>query len=311
MRFSAAAQAETICLIEYAEEGKCNMFGRRISDRLESMLDDAIAGNFQESDYNETQLSKIESKWKHYLGLSVLTKENIEKEKENVKGLVSDISHQTKTPMANIQLYAALLKENLELGEDSEEKLQNLKLLDEIIRQTEKLEFLIRSLTKMSRLESNIVEVKPCRQKIAPLLESVIQDIEPKAKKKEIEVLNLYAGDGSACYDMKWTKEAMENVLDNAIKYSCPGSTIRISVTEYEIYAAVSVKDDGIGIKEEDTARIFRRFYRAEEVQQEDGVGIGLYLTREILKKENGYIKVKSKPGRGSEFVLFLQKGII
>ncbi len=287
------------------------MFGRKILDRLDHMLDDAIAGNFQESDYDESQLSKVESKWKHYLGVSVLTKENMEKEKENVKSLVSDISHQTKTPMANIQLYASLLKEKLEAGEDSEEKQQNLKLLNEITRQTEKLSFLIQSLTKMSRLESNIVEVKPQQQKISLLLEAAIEDAGAKAGQKGIEIINEYEGCGYADYDMKWTKEALGNVLDNAVKYSYPGGKVRISAMEYELYTAVSVKDDGIGIKEEDTAKIFGRFYRAKEVQQEDGVGIGLYLTREILRKENGYIKVKSSPGKGTEFVLFLQRGTV
>lgn len=287
------------------------MFGKKTLDRIERMLDDAIAGNFQESDYDESQLSKVESKWKHYLGLSALTRENMEREKENVKGLVSDISHQTKTPMANIRLYAELLKENLESEEDLAGREQNLRLLDEISRQAEKLDFLIQSLTKMSRLESNIVEVKPCRQKIIGLLENVVCDAGAKAGQKNIEIINTYNGDGYADYDMKWTKEALGNVVDNAVKYSLPGGRIYISVIEYELYTAVSVRDRGIGIREEDTAKIFKRFYRAEEVQQEDGVGIGLYLTREILRKENGYIKVKSKPGEGSEFVLFLQKGTV
>ena len=143
---------------------------------------------------------------------------------------------------------------------------------------------------------------------VAELLEAVIWDAEVKAEQKGIEIVNTYSKDGYADYDMKWTKEALGNVLDNAVKYSRPGGRIYISVTEYELYTAVSVKDKGIGIKEEDTAKIFGRFYRAEEVQQEDGVGIGLYLAREILKKENGYIKVRSKPGEGAEFVLFLQK---
>lgn len=285
------------------------MFGRKTLNRLDRMLDEAIAGTFRESDYDETQISRIESKWKQYLGLSVLTRENMEKEKESVKSLVSDISHQTKTPMANIQLYGELLRENLEAGEASKEKEQNLKLLNEILKQTEKLDFLIQSLTKMSRLESNIVEVKPSRQKISELIAAAIWDVEPKARGKEIEIVNTYDGEGSADYDMKWTKEALGNVLDNAIKYSSFGGSVRISVMEYEFYAAVSVKDNGIGIREEDTAKIFGRFYRAGEVQQEDGVGIGLYLTREILRKENGYIKVKSKPGKGSEFVMYLQRG--
>lgn len=284
------------------------MFGRKTLDRLDKMLDEAVAGSFRESDYDETQLSRIETKWKRYLGLSVLTRENMEKEKESVKSLVSDISHQTKTPMANIQLYGELLRENLESGADSREKEQNLKLLNEIIRQGEKLDFLIQSLTKLSRLESNIVEVKPCRQKISELILAAMQDAGPKARQKGIELINTYEGEGTADYDMKWTKEALGNVLDNAVKYSGPGGSVRISVTEYELYTAVSVKDDGIGIREEDTAKIFGRFYRAKEVQQEDGVGIGLYLTREILRKENGYIKVKSQPQKGAEFVLYLRR---
>lgn len=277
-------------------------------------MDEVMAGTFRESDYDESRLSRIESKWKHFLGASVLSKENIEKEKDRVKELVSDISHQTKTPMANIRLYAELLRERLEEQKDTKdpEKVQeNLKMLEEIDRQAEKLEFLIQSLTKMSRLESNIVEVEPKSQELSLLLDAAIQDVSPKAKKKNVEVENTYAGGGRAIYDMKWTKEALYNVLDNAVKYSSPGSKVIVSVAEYELYTAISVKDFGIGIKEEDTAKIFGRFYRAEEVQQEEGVGIGLYLTREILRRENGYIKIRSRPGAGSDFMLYLPRNEI
>lgn len=284
------------------------MFGNKTLNRLERMLDEAIAGTFRESDYDETQLSRVEAKWKHFLGTSVLSRENLEKEKENVKSLVSDISHQTKTPMANMKLYSSLLKENLEAEEHMTNREQNLKMIEEICRQTEKLEFLIQSLTKMSRLESNIVEVKPRQQQIGKLLNAVMEDAEPKARLKNVEIVSTYVDNGTAFYDLKWTKEALGNILDNAVKYSPAGSRVTVSVTEYELYTAVSVKDQGIGIKEEDTAKIFGRFYRAEDVQQEDGVGIGLYLAREIVKKENGYVKVKSKPGQGAEFIMHLQK---
>lgn len=284
------------------------MFGQRTLERLDKMLDEAMAGTFRESDYDESRLSRVESKWKHFLGASVLSKENIEREKDRVKELVSDISHQTKTPMANIHLYVELLREKLDALEDAGE---SLKMLEEIERQTEKLEFLIQSLTKMSRLESNIVEVKPVCQEISSLLDAAIRDVLPRAEKKNVEVENTYSGPGTAFYDRKWTKEALFNVLDNAVKYSAFGSKVIVSVTEYELYTAISVRDFGIGIGEEDTAKIFGRFYRSEEVQQEEGVGIGLYLTREILRKENGYIKVSSKPGAGSDFTLYIQRNKI
>lgn len=282
------------------------MFTNRTLDRLNKMLDAAIAGDFQESDYDESKLSQVESKWKHFLGASALSKENLEKEKENVKSLVSDISHQTKTPMANMKLYVELLKESLQAGEQTKERIQELRMAEEIEHQAEKLEFLIQSLTKMSRLESNIVEVKPKLQKVSGLIDAVVKDIMPKAEEKRIELLVECEEDLEACYDMKWTKEALTNVLDNAVKYSHEGGAVKVSVIKYELYTAVAVKDEGIGISEEETPKIFGRFYRASDVQQEDGVGIGLYLSREILRKENGYIMVKSKKGEGSEFILHL-----
>lgn len=296
------------------EEGEKIM---RTLDRLDQMLDKAISGTFQESDYNESKLSKLENKWKHFLGASVLSRENIEKEKNKIKELISDISHQTKTPMANIRLYTELLKERLETSQNTSEgdidiyRQENLNMLIEINKQVEKLDFLIQSLIKMSRLESNIVEVKPKCQHISELLDAVTLDIMPKAQQKNIKVLNTYTGTCSAYYDMKWTKEALENIVDNAVKYSPSGKKVIISVTEYQLYVAISVKDYGAGIKETDTAKIFRRFYRAENVHEEDGVGIGLYLAREIIKRENGYIKVKSKFGYGAEFMLYLQRSYV
>ena len=282
------------------------MFGSRTLNRLDQMLDDAIAGTFQEENYDETRLSRLESRWKQYLAASVLAKENLRQEKEKVKGLVSDISHQTKTPMTNLKMYAALLEENLKAEPQMSVRTESMELLEEIIRQTEKMEFLIQSLSRISRLETDIVEVCPRFQKLSLLLTEAAAGVRQKAAKKQIEIHNIYDGNGRACFDLKWTKEALENILDNAVKYSPCGSKIILSVTEYEMYAAVSVKDFGRGIQEEDVPKIFGRFYRSEEVQQEEGVGIGLYLAREILKKENGYMKVKSVPGEGSEFILYL-----
>lgn len=295
------------------------MFKNKTLERLNEMLDEAIAGTFQESDYDETELSRTEVKWKQFLGSSVLSRENLEREKDSIKELVSDISHQTKTPMANIKLYAALLRENLEMeakmaegvavdNEACRKRTQyNQNLVTEIVRQTEKLEFLIQALTKMSRLETNIVTVEPRRQSIEMLIDAAVGDIQSAAEKKGVAVaVKEYRRDIDAYYDLKWTKEALVNVLDNAVKYSPKGSQVTVSATEYEIYTAISVKDTGIGIQESDLAKIFGRFYRSEEVQQEEGVGIGLYLAREILKKEYGYIKVKSQPHKGSEFLLYL-----
>lgn len=278
------------------------IWGRRNWERLNQMLDEGIRGEFEESKYDESELSKVESKWKRFLQDSAMAKQNLETEKANIKGLISDISHQTKTPMANIKLYSELLSEQLE--EDGMEA----ELLGQIQAQAQKLEFLIQALTKLSRLETNILEVVPVKSQVKPLLESAVEEIRKKAEKKEIQIKIEMDFEAEAVFDRKWTEEALYNLLDNAVKYSPAGSEVLISTKLYEMWYVIAVSDRGRGISEEEIPKIFGRFYRAKEVQQEEGVGIGLYLVREILQKEGGFIKVNSEVGKGSTFLCYLPR---
>lgn len=275
---------------------------RRNWKRLNQMLDEGIRGEFEESKYDESELSKVESKWKRFLQDSAMAKQNLETEKANIKGLISDISHQTKTPMANIKLYSELLSEQLE--EDGMEA----ELLGQIQAQAQKLEILIQALTKLSRLETNILEVVPVKSQVKPLLESAVEEIRKKAEKKEIQIKIEMDFEAEAVFDRKWTEEALYNLLDNAVKYSPAGSEVLISTKLYEMWCVIAVSDRGRGISEEEIPKIFGRFYRAKEVQQEEGVGIGLYLVREILQKEGGFIKVNSEVGKGSTFLCYLPR---
>lgn len=267
--------------------------------RLDQMLTDAINGDFQESRFDETELSRLESRWKTYLTISRKSAEQTEKERENLKKLISDISHQTRTPLSNILLYTELLNDRAE-GEEEKE------LSRQILLQAKKLEFLIQSLIKMSRLETDILEVVPRRQPICGLVQQSVQEVMPKALKKGIRISCHLPENAQALYDLKWTAEALGNILDNAVKYSPAGSQITVEGKEFTLYTCVSVKDQGIGICESEKARIFGRFYRSSRVQQQEGIGIGLYLAREILQKEKGYIKVISQEGSGSCFSLYL-----
>lgn len=278
------------------------IWGRRNWERLNQMLDEGIRGEFEESKYDESELSKVESKWKRFLQDSAMAKQNLETEKANIKGLISDISHQTKTPMANIKLYSELLSEQLE--EDGMEA----ELLGQIQAQAQKLEFLIQALTKLSRLETNILEVVPVKSQVKPLLESAVEEIRKKAEKKEIQIKIEMDFEAEAVFDRKWTEEALYNLLDNAVKYSPAGSEVLISTKLYEMWCVIAVSDRGRGISEEEIPKIFGRFYRAKEVQQEEGVGIGLYLVREILQKEGGFVKVNSEEGKGSTFLCYLPR---
>lgn len=270
--------------------------------RLDEMLEQAINGEFEEERYDETELSRLEAKWKQYLTTSKMSMEQLNQNREGMQALVSDISHQTRTPLSNILLYSQLLCEQTENQEEKH-------LAEQIVRQAEKLEFLIQALVKMSRLESNILVLKPQKQPVEPLLLEAMEEILPKAEKKKIHI--KLQGNPShninAVYDKKWTAEALGNILDNAVKYSPLESTVEVTLEKYEFYVCISVRDEGIGISEAERAQIFSRFYRSAEVQQEEGIGIGLYLAREIVQKEKGYMKVLSKKGKGSIFKMYLK----
>lgn len=273
---------------------------RKILERVRIMLDEAIDGNFNEEKYDESMLSSVELKMAKYLASSEVSKQNLEAEKKKIKELISDISHQTKTPIANIMLFSELLKEQ----ELTEESASYVSLLNE---QAEKLKFLIAALVKTSRLENGIMEVHPSIQPIEPMLEQVMKQITPIAQNKKLEV-KMKSTDERAVFDKKWTEEAIYNVVHNAVKYTPEGGKIEIQVIPYEFFTAIQVKDTGIGIAEAEHAKIFGRFYRSPQVHEKEGVGIGLFLARQIVANEGGYIKVFSKLGEGATFSIYLAR---
>ncbi|MBP3807996.1 MAG: HAMP domain-containing histidine kinase [Eubacterium sp.] len=284
------------------------MFENKTITRLEEMLDSALDGNFVESDYNETKLSRLESKWKAFLGSSVLSNQNLEQERHRLEEFISDISHQTKTPMTNIKMYTELLKEEVSQGEAS--SIDRIKsYVDMIDKQNTRLEFLIDSLTKLSRLENGTLTVVSKNEKVDKLIETSISAVESKAKTKQITISHKKDDSLVASFDLKWTNEALINILDNAVKYSPEGGHIEVFTEQYEVYQAIHIVDNGPGISEDEAAKIFGRFYRGGDVQQEEGVGIGLYLTREIISKEDGYIKVIPTTKReGGEIIVYLRR---
>lgn len=274
---------------------------KRMMIRLMDMLDSAISGEFQEKRFDESMESAIEEKLARFLKSSSLSTQRLSEEQGKIKELVADISHQTKTPIANLLLYSQLLEEG-SLPEDCRPA------AEELCRQAEKLRFLIVSLVNLSRLETGIIQVNPQRGNLGKLIEAVERQSRPKAEAKGIS-LTVQKPDIWSQFDPKWTEEALYNLVDNAVKYTPKGGCVEISAVAYELFVCIQVKDNGIGIKEEEQGRIFRRFYRSDTSSGVDGVGIGLFVAREIAAAQDGYIKVKSSPGKGSCFSLFLLKG--
>lgn len=272
---------------------------RKTMKSIECMLDDAMDGSFTESTFDESELSALKTKFAHYLSASVTSSCNVAMEKDRIKSLIADISHQTKTPIANLLLYSELLLEE-ELPESAKAN------ADTIYHQSQKLRFLIDALVKLSRLENGIITLSPEHSDLQPVLKSVARQYAAKAEEKGL-ALHLHDTDISAVIDTKWTTEALSNIVDNAIKYTERGS-VTISAKDYEMFVRIDISDTGIGIPEEEQPKIFARFYRSEDVKVHEGVGIGLYLARQIISGQGGYIKVTSAPGKGSTFSVFLPK---
>ncbi len=221
------------------------------------------------------------------------------RDKQQIKSLISDISHQTRTPLANMKLYLEFLQEE-NLSEKGREFLMRLE------EQADKLDFLLQSMVKMSRLENGMIQIRKEESRLQQTLTAVVSQIVPAAAKKELELHVECDADFRMKYDRKWTEEAIFNVLDNAVKYTEPGGSIYVKVVSQEIFTKISIQDTGKGILPERQAEIFTRFYREPEVHDISGVGIGLYLTRKILELQNGYIEVRSEKGKGSEFCMYL-----
>ena len=232
-------------------------------------------------------------------GTSEISAKNVAAEKTRIKELISDISHQTKTPIANILLYTDLLKEQ-ELNE------QARTCAEETAAQAEKLSFLIITLVKLSRLETGVFTLSPTKGELMPMLEKIYRQYLPKAEEKGLR-LTLDPTEAQAVFDEKWCSEAIGNIVDNAIKYTDSGF-VTISVKEYEMFCSVVISDSGQGIAEEEQGMIFTRFYRSPSVSQKDGIGVGLYLAREIVNGCGGYIKVSSEINKGTTFSVFFQK---
>ena len=270
---------------------------RRILHNLNRMLDIAMQGDFTEDSFDESLLSALESKLAHYLAASTVSARNVAAEKEKLKALIGDISHQTKTPIANILLYTQLLAEQP----------GNRDCLDALEGQTRKLQSLIEALVKTSRLESGVIALHPAPGNLLPVLESATAQLAPKAAAKDISIA-MEALDAEAVFDPKWTEEAVYNLLDNAVKYSPPGGSVTVSTSVYPMFSAIHIRDTGPGIPEEEQSRVFQRFYRGAEHNDEEGVGIGLYLVRQIAQGQGGYVKVSSQMGEGSTFSLYLPR---
>ena len=239
---------------------------RRTLRRLNAMLDRAIAGGFSEERFDETELSALEGRLARFLRGSAAARRTVETEQAAVKTLIADISHQTRTPIANLLLYASLLSES-ELDPRQREQVNALSA------QAEKLSFLIKALVKASRLEAGIVAPAPAVNPVGPLLENAVKQEGPAALAKQT-TLTAEPFDGSAAFDPRWTGEALGNVVNNAVKYTPPGGRVSVSAQLLDSFCRIDVADTGPGVPESEQAAVFNRFYRGGATRAADRAAI-------------------------------------
>lgn len=275
-------------------------------EELGAMAEQFYTGNYRVS-YEEAEgaksqfLSRFDS-----LGRKLqVNEENFRAEKEGTKSLVTDISHQLKTPVASLEMCLELL-EGEELTKEEQKE-----FLSQALGQTKRLDSLTQALINISRMETGMIsiqkELKPIMDTIAQAVSTVY--VKAQEKQMQIEVIK----EGSAIenlkifHDPKWTREAVANILENAVKYSDEGTTIQIRMMLRTSFLRIEIEDQGIGIDREDYSKIFQRFYRGKEerIKRAEGSGVGLYLTRKILEAQGGTVSV-SAGKQGSIFILHL-----
>lgn len=268
------------------------------------LLDEMAAGNMElpELEAEESLFYKINHRLVRLYEMMGENRRSIARERAELQELISDIAHQVKTPISNLKMVNATLLEESVPEEKRREFLQAAG------GQLDKLDFLMQAMIKTSRLETGVISLEKKQQPIYDTLAAALGGILLGAEKKQIEVRVDCGEELSVSHDRKWTGEALFNLLDNAIKYTPAGGRINVSAENREMYLKIDIADTGMGIAEQNQGAIFKRFYREERVRDAEGIGIGLYLAREIITMQGGYILVSSSPGQGSTFSVFLPR---
>lgn len=275
-----------------AQRARLNQIEKTIVNFRENKLEVFL----QEDDLEEQE--KIEFQLDALGNHLKLLKEEARLEREGTKELVSDISHQLKTPVAALDTcFSVLLRENLNQEEQKEFFARCRNALDG-------LEVLLQSLLQISKLESGMIQIEKCKVPILDTIVTAVNRVYPKALEKNIELVfdyNEELEDYVIVQDKKWLSEAIINVLDNAIKYSPSNSEVFVRLQKRHGFVRIEIEDHGIGIPKQEYHKIFQRFFRGTmpAVKEENGSGIGLFLTREIIERHHGTITVSSYLGQG------------
>ena len=291
-----AAGGIAFFILFHAYQRKVMDFFDEVNEGMDQMLSGRSDVLLPEVEDPENLFARFVSKLSRLYEALRIAEAGADEEKRVMQGMVADLSHQIKTPVANIKMDLELLSAR-KMPPDQQQE-----FLERTLHQADKMDFLIQSIIKMSRLESGAIRILPQQADFAVTLANALLSVSAAADRKGIEIDVNCPQPFSVRHDPKWTEEAVFNLLDNAVKYSPEGGTIEVRVEMREAGAYLSVTDHGMGIPEEWQGAVFSKFFRAPAVHNLPGAGVGLYLTRQILEAQGGYVTVRSAVGEGSTF---------
>lgn len=219
---------------------------KKLYRETDRMLESILEGDpILVSDLKEGEVSALSGKIRKIQEKQEMSVSQAEEEKEQVKSLISNMSHQLKTPLANIRMYEEILREENQDAETRE------KFLAKMQTQSEKLEWILNSLFKMVKLEQNVMVFEVSMCPIRKTILDAVNLVYEKAARKQIPIKTGYIPDLLLYHNAKWTSEVFANLLENAVKYTGEGGTIQIDLNQYEMYAEIRITDTGIGIRKE------------------------------------------------------------
>lgn len=233
--------------------------------------------------------------------ITIMLKEQAENsinEKMNLKDSLADISHQLKTPLTSILIMLDNLSQSNNMDEITREK-----FINEIARQIESMNWLVISLLKLSKLDAGVIEFQNEKINIKEMIKEIISNLEIISEIKNVKIKISSNKETYFIGDYNWNKEAIQNIVKNAIEHTKENTEIDVNIEENDVYTSISITDNGEGISNEDLKHIFDRFYKSKN-SAENSFGIGLSLSKSIIEKQNGYIQVETEQGKGTTFII-------
>lgn len=279
----------------YYNEKEINRFVKFHKKASETIISDKRNSNYPF--FKDDRLNRMENNLRALEKYINDEKNKINEDKHSLQTIISDISHQVKTPMANIKMLNEILSSK-KLDEN-----QSKEFINSMNKEIEKLDFLMQSMITISLLETGIMKFNT---RVLPIYNTILSSLNSTMSlinEKDIDIKVICNKDILVKHDPKWTSEAIYNVINNAAKFSPPKGIIVVVASQGQFYSSISIKDNGAGISEGNMKDIFKKFYSKNN---KNGSGIGLHLTERIIKGQNGYINVNSDIGKGTEFILHL-----